>query len=113
MPQQNLIHFVRCDVLAAADDDVFNAAGQVLVTIFVEIALVSSAKPSFDEGVGVCFRIIFVSPKYIRALDRDLTALIVFKRIATFVHDPDPEARAYSHRSSLAMARRQRVRSHL
>ncbi len=113
MPQQNLINFVRRDVLAAADDDVFDPAGQVQVTIVVEIALVSGAKPSVDESAGVCFRIIFVSAKYIRALNCDFAALIVFERIALFVHDPDAEAGAHPHRSGLAMARRQRIRSHL
>ena len=113
MLQQNLVDLVGRDVFSTADDDVFNAAGQVQVTIFVEIALVSGAKPSVDEGAGVCFRIVFVSTKYICALDRDFAALIVFERISAFIHDPDAQTGAHSHRSGLAMARRQRIRSHL
>src|ERR1700736_3472838 len=71
MLQQNLIDLVRRDVLASTDNDVFDAAREMQVTILVEIALVSGAKPSVDEGMRVCFRIIFVSTKYIRALNSD------------------------------------------
>ena len=76
MPQQNLVDFVRRNVLAAANDDVFDAAGQMQIAIRVEKSLVASAKPSIHEGAGVCFRIVFVSTKYICTLNSDLAALI-------------------------------------
>src|SRR6202030_4503219 len=103
----------RRDVFASPNDDVFHSPGQMQVAVFVEIALVSGAKPSVDESAGVCFRIIFVPSKYIRALDSDFAALIVFQRTAVLVHDPNAETGADSHRSSLAMARWQRIRGHL
>ncbi len=113
MLQQNVVDLMRRDVFARADDDVFNAPGQVQVTVAVEITLVSGAKPAVDEGAGVGFRIIFVSTKYVCALDCDFAAFIILERLAVFVHDPDAEARAHSHRPRLAVARRQRIRSHL
>src|SRR5258706_12927226 len=113
MSQQNLIHFMRRNVLATANDNVLYAPRQVQVTIFVKIALVSGAKPSVDEGALICVRIIVISAKHIRALDGDFAALIVFERTAVIVHDPDTQSGAYAYRSCLAMPRRQRIRSHL
>src|SRR5580700_3205218 len=88
MTQKNLIYFVRRNVFTAANDDVFDAARQVQVTIVVEIALVSGAKPSVHKSAGVCIGIVFISPKNIRALNSDFAALIVFERITLLVHDP-------------------------
>src|ERR1700723_1869173 len=85
MLQQNFIDFMRRDVFASADDDVLNASREMQVTIVVQIALVSGAKPSIDEGAGVGFR------------------------ITLFVHNSDAQSGAHSNRSDLAMARRQRV----
>ena len=50
MSQQNLIHFVRRNVLASADDDVFDPPGQMQIAICVEITLIAGAKPSIHES---------------------------------------------------------------
>src|ERR1700722_8892771 len=109
MLQQNFIDFMRRDVFASTDDDVLDASREMQVTIVVQIALVSGAKPSIDEGAGVSFRITLVSAKYICPLNRNFSALIVFERITLLVHNSDAQSGAHSNRSDLAMARRQRV----
>jgi hypothetical protein len=83
------------------------------ITIGIEKPLIAGAEPSIHKSAGVGFRVIFVSPENVRALNGDFAALIGAEMIAFFVHDADAKAGANSHRSSLAMARRQRVGGHL
>src|SRR5579863_4954130 len=83
------------------------------IAVPVEISLIAGAKPSAYKGARVCVRIIFISPEHIPPLNGNLTALIGSEMVAVFVHDADAKARAHSHGASLAMPRRQRIRSHL
>lgn len=106
MSEQDLIDFMRRDVLAAADDDVFDPASQMQVTIGVQKSLISGAKPSIHKCVGVRVRIIFIAAKYIRPLNRDLASLIRAEVIAVLVHDADAQPGAHADRTSLAMPRR-------
>src|ERR1700722_20810721 len=83
------------------------------VAIRVEETLVAGSEPSVHKGSVVCLGIIFISPKHIRALDRDFAALVGPQMIAFRVHDADAQTGAHAYRSCLSMPRRQRIRSHL
>src|ERR1700692_1878052 len=98
MPQQDLIHFVRRDIFAATNDDVFNASGQVQITIGVQKSLVAGTEPSIYKSARVRLRIVFISTKYIGSLNCDLTSLIGSKMISIFVHDADSEPGADANR---------------
>src|ERR1700722_3423801 len=111
--EQNLIDFVRRNIFASADDDVFDPAGQVQVAVGIQKALIAGAHPPMHEGARVGFGIIFVSAKYIGSLNRDLSPLVGSKMIAVLVHDADAEAGAHANRASLAVSWRQRIRGHL
>src|SRR5581483_342216 len=100
--QQDFVDFVRGDVFTAANDDVFDPASQIEIAIVVEKTLIAGAKPSLDEGLGVGFRIIFVSMKNIGTLNDDLAALAVGKVIAGFVQNADAQARSDADRAWLA-----------
>ena len=95
MAQQNLIHFVRRDVFATANDDVFDSAGEMQIAVGIKKSLVASTKPSIHKSASVGLGIIFVSTKYVRSLDRDLAALVGAEMIAFRVHDADAQASAY------------------
>src|ERR1700693_401872 len=85
--QQNLIDFVRRDILPSANDDVFHPARQMQITVRVEVPFVAGAEPSSHESTSVRFRIVFVSTKHIRSLNSDLASLVSAEVIAGFVHD--------------------------
>ena len=107
MPQQNLIHFVRRDILTAADDDVFDPSRQMQIAVGVEKALVAGAKPSIHKSASVGFGIVFVSAKHIRSLNGNFAALVGAEMVAVFVHDADAQAGAHADRARFAMPRRQ------
>src|SRR5579862_601730 len=113
MPQQNLINLMWRDILSSADDDVFDSAGQMQVAVRIKVALIAGAKPSVDKGMSVGVGIIFVSPKNIRALNRDLASLVGAEMFAVFIHNADTQANADSDRSGLSVLRRQGIGSHL
>ena len=113
MPQQNLIDFVRSDVFASADDDVFDSSGQVQIAIGVQQSFVTGTKPSIHKSASVGFGIVLVSTKYIGALNGNFAALVGAEVIAVLVHDADAQAGAHADRTCLAMPRRQRIRGHL
>src|ERR1700688_3882323 len=113
MPEQNLVHFVRGNVFAAADDDVFDPAGQMQIAVRIQKSLIAGTKPSIHEGARVGFGIIFVSAKYIRSLNRDLAPLTGSKMVAVFVHDADAEAGAHANRGRFAGAWWQGIRGYL
>src|SRR5713101_6534314 len=89
MAKQNLIHFVRRNVFASADDDVFDAAGQMQIAVRIEKSLIAGEEPSIHKRAGVGFGIIFVSTKYVSALNRDLAPLTGSQVIAIVIHDAD------------------------
>src|SRR5712691_1569967 len=94
MAKQNLIHFVRRNVFASADDDVFDAAGQMQIAVGIEKSLVARKKPSIHKSASVGFGIIFVSTKYVGALNRDFAPLIGSQVIAIIIHDADLQSSA-------------------
>src|ERR1700731_2871591 len=83
------------------------------VAVRIQKPLIAGAEPSINEGARVGFGIIFVSPKYVCSLNRDLAPLIGSKMVAVFVHDADAEAGSNANRARLAVPRWQRVRGHL
>src|SRR5580693_2913402 len=106
MPQQNLIYFVRSDVFAPTDDDVFNSSGQVQIAVGVQQPFVAGTKPPIHKSASVGFGIVLVSTKYIGALNGDFTALVGTEVIAVLVHDADAQPGAHADGACLAMSRR-------
>jgi hypothetical protein len=100
---------VRRNIFAATNDDVFNAAGQVQITVCIEKSLVPGTEPPVHKSMRVCFGIIFVPTKYIGSLNGDLASLIGSEMISIFVHDADPEPGANPDRTRLAVARGQGI----
>ena len=113
MRQQNLIDFMRSDVLAATDDDVLDPAGQVQIAVCVKESFVASAKPSIHKSVSVGFGIVFISTKYIGSLNDDFAPMVGAEVIALLVHNADAQSGADSDRACFAMSRGQRIRGHL
>src|SRR5271167_1286945 len=104
---------MRSYILASADDDVLDPAGQVQIGVLIKPPFVAGTKPSMGESASVGFGIVVISAKYIGALNGDFAALPGGKMIALFVQDADAKPGADSYRTGFAMSRRQRVRSHL
>src|SRR5271166_94619 len=104
---------MRGDILAAADDDVLDPAGQVQIAVFVQQSFITGAKPSIHESASVGFGIVVVSAKNISSLDRNFAPPPSAKVIAILIDDPDPQAGAYSDRTGFAMSRRKRIGGHL
>src|SRR5271170_2061036 len=113
MPQQNLIHFMRRDVLAAADDDVFDPSRQMQIAVRVKKSFVAGTKPPIHKSASVGFWIVFISTKDIRSLNSDFASLVRAQMITFFVHDADAQSSPHADRTGLPMPRRQRIRSHL
>jgi len=75
MPQQDLIDFVRRDVLTP-DDDVFDPARQMQIAVFVEQAFVAGTKPSIHKSASVGLR-IFAYREHVGSLNGDFAALLL------------------------------------
>src|SRR5258708_26196589 len=91
MPEQNFVYLVRSDIFASADDDVFNAAGQMQIAVRIEKSLVARAEPAVHKGTRVRFGVVFVSGEYVGSLNRNFAALIGAKVIAVLVHNADTQ----------------------
>src|ERR1035438_740589 len=85
MSEQNFIHFMGCNIFAAADDDVLDPPGQVQIAVFVEQALVAGAKPSIHQSAGIGFGIIFIPSEHARSLNDNLPALVGWEMVALLV----------------------------
>src|SRR5206468_606212 len=59
--EQNVIHFLRRHLLAASVDDVLRAAGQVQMTVGIEVSEIAGPEPVPHEGPSIGFRILVVS----------------------------------------------------
>ena len=86
---EDLIDLLWGDLLAAAIDDLLEAARQEEVAIGVEAALVARAKPAVGERAPVGRGIIFVASRDIRPADDDLADLTNGKQVAGVVHNAD------------------------
>src|ERR1700752_4228031 len=113
VPEPNPIDFVRRDILASTDDDVFDPASQVQIAVRIQKSLIASAEPPIHKGVRVGFGIIFVSTKYVGSLNRDLAPLVSSRMVPVFLHDADAEPGAPPNRASLPVPWRQGIRGHL
>jgi len=105
MPQQNLIDFVRRDVLASADDDVLDPARQMQIAVFVKQSFVARAKPSMHKSASVGLGIVFVSTKYVGSLNDDFAPLVGAEVIAVLVHDADAQSSGYADRTCFPVSR--------
>jgi hypothetical protein len=62
MAEQNLVDFARTDFLAAAIDQLLDAAGEVKIAIAVENPLIAGAEPFVGvKRLGVGLRIVLVT----------------------------------------------------
>ena len=111
--QQHFVHLAGRNVVAAADDQVLDPAGEVQVVICIQHALVAGAKPSVHKGSVVGLAVVLVSAEHARPLNDHLAAFSGGEMIALGVHDADLNAAGRPHRTRLAMLRRQRIRRHL
>ena len=69
-------HFLRADILAAADDDVLEAIDDEQIAVFVEIADVAGAEMAVrGERCGGGGRIVPITADVRGGADRDLAAL--------------------------------------
>src|ERR1700722_10067043 len=89
MPQQNLINFVRRDILASTDDDVLDSSGQMQVAVCVKESFVAGPKPSIHKSAGVGVGIVCIPAKHAGALYRHFAALVGAEMAARLVHDTE------------------------
>src|SRR5208283_1086776 len=83
------------------------------ITVFVEKSLIAGTKPSIDKSASVGFGIVFISAKYVGALNGNFAALIGAEVIAVRIQDADAQPGADSDGTGFAMPRRQRIGGHL
>src|SRR5271169_904739 len=111
--QQYLIHFMRCDILTASNNDVFDPAGQVKVEVLIKESIVPGVKPSIRDAASVGFRIVLISTENASALNDNFTLLVRAEVVALGIHNAYPDARAYADGTGLPRARRQGIGGHL
>src|SRR5213075_2018504 len=61
MREKDFVDFPRADLLAAAIDELLEAASQQEVTVFIEKTLVARAKPTIRKRLGIGLRIVLVT----------------------------------------------------
>ena len=86
MAEQNFVDLARTDFLAAANDQLLDAAGECQVAIAVEEALIAGAEPAVGVRLGVGLRIVLVTGHHARALDDHFAALAGCQKRAGLGH---------------------------
>src|SRR5690606_27771579 len=113
MLAEHVVDLPRADLLAAAVDDLLQPAGDGQIAVLVEHALVAGTEPAVDESRFIGLGIALIAAGDVRPPNDDLTAGAGLHEEALLVHNADFGAGRDADGSSLASARRQRVRGHL
>src|SRR5829696_8379412 len=86
MFQDHFIHFSWRDLLSASVDDFFDAPSDEQITVLVEIALISSPKPTLRERCDVGIAVVGVTTHDINATNNDLANFTAGQKVAGFIH---------------------------
>ena len=80
--QQHFVNFTRRDVLAALDDQLFDAPGHKEKTIRVAVPQIAGAQPTVGREAGLRGCLVFViAAHHLRAPDGDLAGAAVGNRL--------------------------------
>src|SRR5262245_60731284 len=97
---ERLLHFLRRDVGAGADDDLLLSAFEPVIAVGVAGSEISGAQPSVhDNGLGGC-RVAPITNAVGGAADDNLTGFVIANILSAGIDDPKLEALLrYAHRA--------------